>query len=314
MNNKSIKSKMGKYSNQIGLLIVIVIIMVIVSIIEPLFLTRENLMNIIRQASANIIFAMGMTFVMISGQIDLSIGGVACLTGMLCSLMMTKGIAIPIAVICGLLVGVVVGFINGFISSKFKLPSMIVTLALNNICIGIASLLTDGLAIYNLPPEFSKLGRGLIGNFLPIQVIIMAIIVTVTAITLSKTLFGRYAYAIGGSEMVSRLAGIKVFQHKVLYFIVCSVLASFAGLIMTSRLMSGQPSLASNTMMDILTAVVIGGASLAGSNGTAIGSMMGALLLTIITNGLVINGVNSFWQYIVTSIILLLVIILRRKK
>lgn len=169
------------------------------------------------------------------------------------------------------------------------------------------------LGIYNLPQEFEFLGRGFIFG-IPAQVVFMVILVIICGIVLSKTLIGRYALAIGGNADVAKLAGISVIKYKLLYFVFCSLCASFAGMILTSRLATGQPNLASNMMMDTLTAVVLGGTAMSGGEGSIAGSVMGALLLTIISNGLTINGVNSFWQMIISALILIATIIARRKK
>lgn len=270
-------------------------------------------MNIVRQSAVMIIVAMGVTFVMISGELDLSIGGVACLTGMVVSKLLTSGVSIPVAILIGLLLGALLGLFNGILTTKFNLPSMIVTLATMNLANGSASLITGGTAIYNLPQEFEFLGRGFIFG-IPAQVVFMVILVIICGIVLSKTLIGRYALAIGGNADVAKLAGISVIKYKLLYFVFCSLCASFAGMILTSRLATGQPNLASNMMMDTLTAVVLGGTAMSGGEGSIAGSVMGALLLTIISNGLTINGVNSFWQMIISALILIATIIARRKK
>lgn len=313
MKNNELLKKHSSISRHLGLIGVILVLSVVFIVLDSSFLTGMNLLNIVRQSSVMIIVAMGVTFVMISGELDLSIGGIACLTGMAVSKMMTSGIPISLSIILGLLIGVIIGFLNGFLTTTFKLPSMIVTLATMNLANGCASLITGGTAIYNLPEKFEFLGRGYIG-FLPAQVVFMAIIVIVCGIVLAKTLIGRYALAIGGSNKVTELAGIPVVRYKLIYFIFCGLCASFAGIILTSKLASGQPNLASNMMMDTLTAVVLGGTAMSGGSGTIAGSVMGALLLTIISNGLTINGVNSFWQMIISAFILIATIIARREK
>ncbi len=313
MKNNEFLKKHKSISRHLGLIGVILALSIVFTVLDSSFLTGMNLLNIVRQSSVMIIVAMGVTFVMISGELDLSIGGVACLTGMAVSKMMTSGIPISLSIILGLLIGVVIGFVNGFLTTKFKLPSMIVTLATMNLANGCASLITGGTAIYNLPEKFEFIGRGYIG-FLPAQVVFMAVIVIICGIVLAKTLIGRYALAIGGSNKVTELAGIPVVKYKLLYFIFCGLCASFAGIILTSKLASGQPNLASNMMMDTLTAVVLGGTAMSGGSGTIAGSVMGALLLTIISNGLTINGVNSFWQMIISAFILIATIIARREK
>lgn len=313
MNKNMILKKSQGINNQIGLIGVIIALGIIFTVLNSTFLTGGNLLNIVRQSSVMIIVATGVTFVMISGEMDLSIGGIACFTGMAVSKLLTSGISLGVSIFIGLLIGAVFGFMNGFLTTKFKLPSMIVTLATMSFANGSASLITGGTAIYGLPKSFQFFGRGYIG-FLPVQVVFMAVIVILSTIILTKTLIGRYALAIGGNETVTKLAGIPVIRYKLIYFIFCGMCASFAGMILTSRLASGQPNLASNMMMDTITAVVIGGTAMSGGQGSIVGSLLGALLLTIISNGLTINGVNSFWQMIISAIILILTIIARRKK
>lgn len=299
--------------NQGGLLLMLVLLSALFTLLNRTFLTGANWMNIVRQASVSIIVAMGMTFVMISGEMDLSIGGIACVTGMVVCKLMTSGVGVAPAVLLGLLLGVLFGFASGFLITTFHLPAMIVTLAMMNIANGVASLLTGGTAIYGLPDRFQIFGRGMVGP-VPVQVIIMFVIVIVCFVVMNKTLLGRYAFAIGGSNEVARLAGIQVRKYKIIFFMISGLLSALGGIILTSRLMTGQPNLASNMMMDTITAVVLGGTAMSGGSGSIVGSFLGALLLTIITNGLTIVGVNSFWQLIISALILLLTIIFRQKK
>lgn len=305
--------KTNKFTKQLGLISVIIVLCIVFTISNSTFMTVDNLLNIVRQSSTMIIVAIGLTFVMIAGELDLSIGGVACLSGIITSLALKSGVNIGLSVILGLCIGVIFGLLNGMITTKFKLPSMIVTLATMNLANGAASLITGGTAIYGLPKGFEFFGRGYIG-FLPSQVIFMIAIVIVSTIVLTKTVFGRYTFAIGGNETVAKLAGIDTSKYKVAYFIICSLCASFVGIILTSRLASGQPNLAANMSMDTITAVVIGGTAMAGGDGSVEGSMLGALFLTIISNGLTINGISSFWQMIISAIILVITIIVRREK
>ena len=314
MKKKKFLNGTGKsIQGQGGLLLMLILLTILFTALDRTFLSAANWMNIIRQASVNIIVAMGMTFVMISGEMDLSIGGIACVTGMTACNLMTSGIGVFPAVLLGLLLGVLFGFASGFLITTFHLPAMIVTLAMMNIANGAASLLTGGTAIYGLPDGFKIFGRGMIGP-IPVQVVTMFVIAAVCYLVMNKTLLGRYAFAIGGSNEVARLAGIQVKKYKIIFFMISGLLSALGGIILTSRLMTGQPNLASNMMMDTITAVVLGGTAMAGGSGSIIGSFLGALLLTIITNGLTIIGVNSFWQLIISALILLLTIIFRQKK
>lgn len=309
----NIKSKLGtrQVLNRYGLVIVIVLVAVAFSIINSLFLLPDNLINIARQMAVTAIVSVGMTFVMISGDIDVGVGGVACLTGMIVSLAMKSGVNMWLALLFGLLVGAMLGAVNGLLVTSFSLPSMVVTLAMMNFANGVASILTGGTAVYGLPDEFLFIGRGSL-LFIPSQVIIMAVLAVAGVIVLRKTPFGRHVYAIGGNKEVAKLSGINVKRTRILLYIVSGICAAIGGIILTSRTASGQPNLATTMNMNVITAVAIGGTSLNGGSGTIGGSLLGALLLTMITNGLNVNGIDSFWQLVVSAIVLIITIIAYR--
>ena len=309
----NVKSKLGtrQVLNRYGLVIVIVLVAVAFSVINRLFLLPDNLINIARQMAVTAIVSVGMTFVMISGDIDVGVGGVACLTGMIVSLAMKSGVNMWLALVFGLLVGAMLGAVNGLLVTSFSLPSMVVTLAMMNFANGVASILTGGTAVYGLPDEFLFIGRGLL-LFIPSQVIIMAVLAVAGVIVLRKTPFGRHVYAIGGNKEVAKLSGINVKRTRILLYIVSGICAAIGGIILTSRTASGQPNLATTMNMNVITAVAIGGTSLNGGSGTIGGSLLGALLLTMITNGLNVNGIDSFWQLVVSAIVLIITIIAYR--
>lgn len=309
----NVKSKLGtrQVLNRYGLVIVIVLVAVAFSVINRLFLLPDNLINIARQMAVTAIVSVGMTFVMISGDIDVGVGGVACLTGMIVSLAMKSGVNMWLALVFGLLVGAMLGAVNGLLVTSFSLPSMVVTLAMMNFANGVASILTGGTAVYGLPDEFLFIGRGSL-LFIPSQVIIMAVLAIAGVIVLRKTPFGRHVYAIGGNKEVAKLSGINVKRTRILLYIVSGICAAIGGIILTSRTASGQPNLATTMNMNVITAVAIGGTSLNGGSGTIGGSLLGALLLTMITNGLNVNGIDSFWQLVVSAIVLIITIIAYR--
>ncbi len=309
----NVKSKLGtrQVLNRYGLVIVIVLVAVAFSVINRLFLLPDNLINIARQMAVTAIVSVGMTFVMISGDIDVGVGGVACLTGMIVSLAMKSGVNMWLALVFGLLVGAMLGAVNGLLVTSFSLPSMVVTLAMMNFANGVASILTGGTAVYGLPDEFLFIGRGSL-LFIPSQVIIMAVLAVAGVIVLRKTPFGRHVYAIGGNKEVAKLSGINVKRTRILLYIVSGICAAIGGIILTSRTASGQPNLATTMNMNVITAVAIGGTSLNGGSGTIGGSLLGALLLTMITNGLNVNGIDSFWQLVVSAIVLIITIIAYR--
>ena len=301
----------GELARQYGIIAIIILLSVIFTCLNRVFITPANLLNIVRQGSVMIIFSVGITFVLIGGMMDLSVSGVACVTSMIAAIIMDRGGAPLLAGVAAIFAGVMFGAINGILVTKFKLNAFIVTLATQNVAAGSTLLLTNGSAIYNLPRSFVQLGRGYVGTF-PVQVIIMAVTVAISAVILGKTVYGRRVYAIGGNKNVAKLSGIPIDRYIISFFMIASVCASLGGLILTARTASAQPIPSSTMSMDVITSVVIGGTALSGGKGRITGSLFGALLLTIISNGLTINSVSSYWQSVISALILVLTIIMYR--
>lgn len=295
------------------IVLIVLFLVIICTLINPVFISPINLLNIVRQTSVMIIIAIGSTFIMISGGFDLSVGSTAALSGIIAAIVAKSTGNIIISITSGLCIGLIIGLINGTLISKLKLNPLIITLATMTFARGVTFLLTGGTSVYGLPESFSYLGRGHIG-FLPVQVVLMVILFVIGWVVLSKTLFGRYAFAIGGNENVARLAGIKVEKYKMLYFILGGICASLGGIILVSRIGSGQPMLAQGLELNVITAIILGGASLSGGKGSVWGSAMGAFLLTIIENSLTINRVSAYWQMVVTAILLVITIIIYERR
>lgn len=276
-------------------------------------MTLFNVMNIFRQASINAIIAVGMTFVIISGGIDLSVGAVVSLSGVMASIVMgTMGLGVAAGVICGLAVGLAVGFVNGLVITKGGVPPIIATVATMTIANGIALVLTGGRSVTNLPGEFAVVGRGNIG-FLPIPVFIVILMYILGHVLLQKTRFGANVFGIGGNEEAARLAGISVEWSKTRVYMFCGCMASVSGLIMAARLNSGQPMAGDGLDLNAIAAVVIGGASVNGGVGGVIGSLVGALLMSVLTNGFDLIGMGRYYQMIFTGIVLILAVTLQKK-
>ena len=301
-------------TSQFVVLAMIIVLSIYFGFSTDTFLSSTNVMNIVRQSSIYTIIGCSVTMVMISGTIDISIGGqMACAT-VISGLLMTKwGWPIIPACIIAIMVGAVFGFMNGYLITKFNLAPMIVTLAIQTLAYGIANLLTSGLYVYDLPSAFKVLGRGYVGK-IPLQVIIMLVFLATTHVLLSKTVIGRRIYAIGGNEMVAKLAGIDYKKYRILLYTVNGMVACFGGLIVISRMGSAMPDLAQNYSLEIMTSVIIGGTLLGGGSGNMIGTFLGVVLITIISNGLNISGVSTYWQSVVQAAILVVVIILNRRK
>lgn len=277
------------------------------------FFSSDNFLNIARQVSINAIIAIGMTCAILSGGIDLSVGAVMALSGTLMAGSMIAGVPPYAAIIIGLGVGLAFGLFNGFFVAYAGMPPIIVTLATMGIARGLGLIYTGGYPIDGLPDAFSFFGRG---SVLGIQtpVVIMMIAFVLAYLLLNKTPIGRYIYAIGGNEEATRLSGVRVARYKLLIYSVSGFTCALAGLVLSSRLMSGQPNSGVGFEMDAIAAVVMGGTSIAGGRGSIIGTFIGALMLGVLNNGLNMMGVSPYVQNIIKGLIILFAIYISRER
>lgn len=311
MSKINMKSSLQKLGPVIGLLLIVVII----SIMSPSFLTMSNLLNVLRQVSINALIAFGMTFVILTGGIDLSVGSILALTGAVTAGMMSGGLDPILAMILGVLLGVLLGAINGLIIAKGKVAPFIATLATMTIFRGLTLVYTEGRPISGLGDSmaFQMLGKGYFFG-IPFPVITMAISFAVLYFILKKTTFGRRVYAVGGNEEASRLSGINVDRIKIYVYSLAGGLTAIAALILTSRLNSAQPTAGNMFELDAIAAVVLGGTSLTGGRGWIVGTLVGALIIGVLNNGLNLIGVSSFFQQVVKGAVILIAVLLDRKK
>ncbi|WP_317646062.1 ribose ABC transporter permease [Sporosarcina sp. GW1-11] len=311
MSKTNMKSSLQKLGPVIGLLLIVVII----SIMSPSFLTLNNLFNVLRQVSINALIAFGMTFVILTGGIDLSVGSILALTGAVTAGMMSGGMDPILAMLLGVLLGVLLGAINGLIIAKGKVAPFIATLATMTIFRGLTLVYTEGRPISGLGDSmtFKMLGKGYIFG-IPVPVITMAIAFAVLYFILKKTTFGRRVYAVGGNEEASRLSGINVDRIKIYVYSLAGGLTAIAALILTSRLNSAQPTAGNMFELDAIAAVVLGGTSLTGGRGWIVGTLIGALIIGVLNNGLNLIGVSSFFQQVVKGTVILIAVLLDRKK
>ncbi|ALS77627.1 ABC transporter permease subunit [Planococcus kocurii] len=307
-NHQSIIQKVAPF---IGL----ILIMVIITILNPDFLSVSNLMNVLRQVSINALIAFGMTFVILTGGIDLSVGSTLALTGAVTAGMMASGIDPIFAMLLGLLLGAVLGAINGIIIAKGKVAPFIATLATMTIYRGLTLVYTDGRPISGLGDSltFQMLGKGYFLG-IPIPVVTMIVSFGILYFILKKTTFGRRVYAVGGNEEASILSGINADRIKIYVYSLLGLLAALASLILTSRLNSAQPTAGEMFELDAIAAVVLGGTSLTGGRGWIVGTLIGALIIGVLNNGLNLIGVTSFFQQVVKGAVILLAVLLDRKK
>lgn len=294
---------LSKILNKFGMIGVLLILVVIFSVGSSNFLTVSNGINIIRQISYLMIMVIGMTFVLISGGIDLSVGAQLSFIGVVTALMMENSIPGMLACVLGILLATGVGLVNGVFISSTKVPPMIATLAMQQVIRGIGYILSGGKAIYSLTPEVSAIGQGYVG-IIPIPVIIMLIAIVIGIFILNKTYLGRYFYVIGSNEDVARLSGIKHKKIKILSYTFCGLASGTGAIIMMARINSGSPTVGNGFEMDVLTAAVIGGVSASGGEGKIGGAILGTLIMGVLSNGLVILNVNQYMQMVIKGLVL----------
>ncbi|OHV08475.1 ABC transporter permease [Kushneria phosphatilytica] len=290
-----------------------VVVFIAMALVNDNFLSANNLTNVARQGSIIAIIAVGMSFAIFTGGIDLSVGPVMALSGTIMAGLMAAGWPPTLAVIAGLLLGMALGAFNGGCVAFGRMPPIIVTLATMGMARGLALIYTGGYPISGLPMGFSFFGRGeLLG--LEVPILIMLLVYAIAWLVMHHTPIGRYIYAIGGNEEATRLTGIRVSRIKVLVYTVSGLTAAIAGLVLTSRLMSGQPNAGTGFELDAIAAVVLGGAAISGGRGAILGTLVGAMLLAILNNGLNLLGVSPYLQDVVKGAIILLAIYIGRSR
>lgn len=277
------------------------------------FLSVSNLTNVLRQVSINALIAVGMTYVILTGGIDLSVGAVMALSGTVAAGLMAAGVPGGVALPAALGIGAAFGLANGAFVALAGMPPIIVTLATMGIARGLALIYTGGYPISGLPDWMRFFGSGtVLGVQMPI--VTMAVVFLLGWVLLERTPFGRYVYAIGGNEQATRLSGVRVSRTKLLVYALSGLTSAIAGIVLTSRLMSGQPNAGTGFELDAIAAVVLGGTAISGGRGSLIGTLLGALLLGVLNNGLNMVGVNPYVQTVVKGVIILLAIYIGRER
>jgi ribose transport system permease protein len=290
-----------------GILLVLLALCAILSLIAPRFLTVKNLQNVARQFSVIAIMSVGMTYVIITAGIDLSVGSVIALSGCMTAWYLVDGYPIWLSVLIGLSLGALTGLVNGLLIVKINLAPFIATLGTMGIARGVVLALTMGYPIQPFPEEFQFFGRGSLGP-IPIPVVIMTIIIILGHIFLTRTTTGRYIYYVGSNPTAARLSGLKVGRILILVYTLAGLLAGVSAVVLISRLTSAQSNMGMGWELDAIAAVVIGGTSLAGGEGSVLGSLIGAALMGVIKNALILLGVNVYWQSVVIGIVIVLAV------
>jgi ribose transport system permease protein len=290
-----------------------IVLFVLMVFLSDSFLTFNNLTNVARQVSINAIIAVGMTCAILTGGIDLSVGSVMALSGTVAAGLMITGIPMPLALLAGLAIGGLFGAINGACVAYARMPPIIVTLASMSVARGLALIYTGGYPVSGLPDPFAFFGRGEVMG-IQVPILIMAGIYIIAYAMLNHMSFGRYVYAIGGNEEAARLSGIRITRYKLLVYIISGITAALAGLVLTSRLMSGQPNAGEGFELDAIAAVVLGGTAITGGKGAIIGTLVGAMMLGILNNGLNLMGVSPYVQNVIKGGIILAAIYISSEK
>ena len=314
----STRSTLLKFQSIIALLLLCGVL----SALSDKFITVENAWNIMRQISINVCISVGLTLVILTKGIDLSVGSLLAFAGAVAAGLLKNGIEVPSlnlfigftvfgAILAGLLVGGALGTFNGWMITRFKVPPFVATLAMLAIARGATMLWTGGFPVTGLGQPFAFIGTGWFLG-IPMPVWITAVVVALAVVVTRKTVFGRHIYAVGGNERAARLSGININRVKIWVYTLSGILAGVGGIILTSRLDSAQPNAGFSYELDAIAAVVIGGTSLSGGRGSIMGTVQGALIIGILNNGLVLLNVSPFWQQIIKGLVILVAVILDR--
>ncbi|SHH56927.1 ABC transporter permease [Thermosipho atlanticus] len=307
MSWRNVLKKLKEYPAIVGFFGIVIFF----SLLSDRFLSLSNFINVFRQVSIQAIIAFGMTLVIISGGIDLSVGSVLAFSAVVMA-SIVKGGSVFLGILAALLVGAILGAVNGLIITKGKIQPFIVTLATMAIARSLTLVYSQGMPITGFPRSFRTIGRGDVLG-IPIPIIIMFIVFGIIYYISMYTKLGLYTYAIGGNEIAAKLSGVKVDKYKIIIYTISGLLSAASAIILTSRLNSAQPTFGTGYELDAIAAVVLGGASLAGGKGSVVGTLFGALIMGILNNGLNLLNVSPFYQQGVKGIVILIAVLLERE-
>lgn len=309
MANKISPAIITRFLSRYGSLVMLATLIILMSLTSKEFLTFHNLTNVARQVSIFAIIGTGMTFVIITAGIDLSVGSQLALTGCVAMTIIDKTNGDLLGIVAGIIVGAMCGAANGIAIARFRVPPFIGTLAGLTVFRGLSLVITNGLPIIKFEGSFRFIGQGVIAG-IPVPVIIMAIVVIVMQLVLSRTAFGAYVYSVGGNEEAARLSGIKVAWVKFWAYVLCGFLSGLSGMILMARLSSAQPAVGEGFELDAIAAVVLGGTSLMGGRGAVWSTLIGALVIGILSNGMNLMGVHSHYQLVAKGVLIVLAVLL----
>lgn len=306
------KKDMGKILRQFGLLFVALFIVILMSFLSPVFLTSQNITNILRQISLNGILSVGMTFVILTGGIDLSVGSVVGITGVITGSLMINDTNWMAAALAALVLSVICGAINGWLIAYVGFQPFIATLSTMTIGRGFALAYSNGKPYTITNAGFIKIGQGYLGS-IPIPIILLVIFCAAGLIILQMTTFGRYVFAIGGNKSAARLSGVRTRRVELFVYVISSVCAWMVGLILAARISSGQPTAGESYEMDAIAATAIGGTSMNGGIGSLTGTILGFVIIGLLSNSMNVMNINSFYQQIVKGLLIIIAVFLDMK-
>jgi len=301
---KGQRNPFARAGSQLAALLGLVLVCIVLSILSPHFPTLSNFFNISRQAAVITIIAIGETFVILTGGIDLSVGSLVTLTSCTMAIVMITTGSIPLGVLAAIAVGLLTGGINGALVTRAKLPPFIVTLGMMGIAQGVALVITTGRSMYGLPEAFKFVGQGYVGP-IPTPLAIIAILFAIFHVILNYNRLGRYILSVGGNEEATRLSGVNVDRVKMAAYMISGLTAAIGGIVLSSRINSAHPAAGQGYELDAIAAAVIGGTSLMGGEGTIIGTVIGAFMMAVIRNGLNLLNVNVYWQQIIIGMVII---------
>lgn len=304
----ALRERLSEVVSQLAAAGALIVVFVFLSFASPVFLSADNLFNIGSQTAVVAVIAIGVTLVIITAGIDLSVGSVAALSGVLGVMMMAQaGLPVPVAILGGTLVGAACGLVNGLLVSVAGLNPFIATLGMLTVARGLTFIFTNAVAVFGAPNSFRLLGQGVIGP-IPVPILTIVVVAIVGYVVLSRTRLGRYAYAMGSNLEAARLSGIPIRRYLTSVYVISGALAGFGGMIAASRVNSGQPNFGIGLELDVIAAAVIGGASLFGGQGTVVGTLIGAFLIALIRNGAVLLDINTFYQQVIIGVVIWLAV------
>lgn len=297
-------------SNSMTLFVIWAIVLIVFSVMNPNYHTLQNATNIFYSATTVGLMAIGETFLIIAGHMDLSISALAAMNGVIVALLIQAGIPWPVALLIGLAIGAVVGIVNSTLANVFKIQPFIATLAVAQICEGAGYILSDGRPIPIRDRSFINLGTYKIGSIVPVPVLILLFFFVVCGIVLKKTTFGRKIYIIGGNKEAAHLAGIDPKKISTVLYIFSSLIGALAGGILAARMHTGQPTACAGADLDAITAAILGGVALSGGKGDMLGCFLGLMIIQCFNTGLSVIGVSSFWQSVAKGLLLIMALVL----